>query len=155
MPTEMSYCEVYLIPRSVTTLGWVSLRLSSSRASWNGIRTSCTSPLCLLPYTRCLLGRRTIPATILGVRQAYGKRGAIGQTAADQIDLLAGIRSGLIRKSSSAFIGRFDSGKSDICTGRLAQQELCRLTGPIEGFLPNHPGAFFEPVRNVHDGCAA
>ena len=69
------------------------------------------------------------------VRQAYGKRGAIGQTAADQIHLFTGIGSGLIRESSSAFIGGFDSGKSDICTCCLAQQVLRRLTVSIEGFL--------------------
>ena len=50
------------------------------------------------------------------VRQAYGKRGAIRirQTAADQLDLFTGIRSGLIRKPSSAFARGFDSWKPEI-----------------------------------------
>ena len=89
------------------------------------------------------------------VRWAYGKRRALGQIAADEIDLLGGIRSGLYRKITPAFERGFYSGKSDICAGRLAQQELRRLTVPIEGLLPDHPGAFFESVHNVHDGCAA
>ena len=127
MPAEMSYCEVYLIPRSVTALGWVSLRLSSSQTSWKGIRTSRTSRLFLSPYRRCLPGHRSDDhsrCSLCGcwvtrsqgqefmcaqsgcVRQAYGKRGAIRQTTADQIDLFTGIRSELIRKPSSAFVKR-------------------------------------------------
>ena len=89
------------------------------------------------------------------VRQAYGKRGALGQAAADQIDLFTGIRSGLIRESSSAFVRGFDSRKSDICTACLAQQELRRLTVSIEGFLPDLCRALFEPVHDGRDGCAA
>ena len=89
------------------------------------------------------------------VRQAYGKRRALGQAAADEIDLFTGIRSGLIRESSSAFIGGFDSGKSDISAACLSQQELRRLTVAVEGFLTDLCRALFEPVHDGRDGCAA
>ena len=104
MPAEMSYCEVYLIPRSVTTFGWVSLRLSSSRASWNGIKNFAHQPAfsfhridgtfpAVEPVRRPFSvfagwtlvsrsqGQELMRAQSGCVRQAYGKRGAIGQIA--------------------------------------------------------------------------
>ena len=69
MPAEISYCEVYLIPRSVTTFGWgESATFEFPGQLERNPELRAPARLFLSLYRRYLPGRRTGPATIRGVR---------------------------------------------------------------------------------------